>query len=208
MIKSKPFKLHPPQGVVFDMDGTLTRPQTQMFTDMRRALNIEHVKIDVLDHLATLSDDDKQLAEEKLAQIEESYMLKTEPTVGVVELFQFLSRKNIKYTVCTRNLMKPVLHLLETHLKGVEFCEPVVTRSFRPTKPAADPLLHIAAAWGFEPKDMVMVGDSRDDMLAGLAAGFTTVLLRHEDNAKVVDDFPQIDYVIRDFHELIELLDN
>ncbi|KAG7746116.1 hypothetical protein KL912_004677 [Ogataea haglerorum] len=207
MIKPQSLKLRPPRGIVFDMDGTLTRPQTHMFTDMRRALQIEHVKIDILDHLATLPDKEKQLAEEKLAQIEESYMLKTEPTVGVVELFQFLSRKNIKYTVCTRNLMRPVLHLLETHLKGVEFCQPVVTRSFRPAKPAAEPLLHIAAAWGFEPKDMVMVGDSRDDVLAGLAAGFTTILLRHEDNAKVADDFPQIDYVIHDFHELVELLD-
>ncbi|KAH3671565.1 hypothetical protein OGAPHI_000268 [Ogataea philodendri] len=177
-----------------------------MFTDMRQALDLVGKKVDILDHLATLPESERLAADKKLADIEEYYMLNTEPTVGVVELFKFLSSKNIKYTVCTRNLIKPVQHLLDTHLPGVTFHEPVVTRSFQPPKPSPEPLLHISSQWGFPAKEMVMVGDSRDDMLAGLAAGFTTVLIRHEDNAKVETDVPGIDYVIHDFHELIELL--
>jgi phosphoglycolate phosphatase len=43
------------------------------------------------------------------------------------------------------------------------------------TKPAPGPLLAFAAQHGFDPSDVLMVGDSRHDLVAGQAAGMRTV---------------------------------
>lgn len=43
------------------------------------------------------------------------------------------------------------------------------------TKPAPDPLLVFAARHGLDPSEVVMVGDSRHDLVAGRAAGMRTV---------------------------------
>lgn len=106
----------------------------------------------------------------------------------------------------------PVTHLLTTFLPTHTF-NPVITRSFRPPKPDPAGILHIAAGWGLSPPktapaastatnqpygsdqgeqkglatgnadDLIMVGDSVDDMTAGYRAGAATVLLVNESNA-------------------------
>lgn len=44
-------------------------------------------------------------------------------------------------------------------------------REFIPPKPDPAPILHICTEWGFDPAQVVTVGDSIDDMLAGKRAG-------------------------------------
>jgi len=61
-------------------------------------------------------------------------------------------------------------------LSGVEIA-PIITRKYKPNKPHPAAILHIAQEWGIPTSEMLMVGDSIDDMLAGNRAGARTVLL-------------------------------
>lgn len=211
----------PLRGVIFDMDGTLTRPQTWMFGEMRRQLQVP-AGVDILDHVASLATVEAQTeAEAKLQAIEEKAMREQEPTKGLQRAFAMLSERGVYTSICTRNVAKPVGDFCGKFLQCDPFdgdgrrrivTGPVVTREFKPPKPAPEPLLHIISAWGVAPQQVLMVGDSRDDMDAGLAAGCAVVLLRHEDNSHVETAYleknasSKLDAVVSDLDHLSMLL--
>ncbi|KAF9515828.1 hypothetical protein BS47DRAFT_1341437 [Hydnum rufescens UP504] len=95
---------------------------------------------------------------------------------GLLPLMEYLATRGIRNAICTRNFDRPVQHLLDTFLKDVEI-SPIVTRAFKPPKPDPAGVQHISRVWGMPTSEMIMVGDSLDDMLAGRRAGTRTVLL-------------------------------
>lgn len=196
-------------GIVFDMDGTLTKPQSYMFKQMRQALGITGQKIDILDYIASLKGEEKNVAAKRVENVENQAMINMQPQKNVNTLFHFMrDSTNLKFTICTRNHIAPVDYLLEHYLDGLQLDQPIITRSFQPPKPSPLPLLHICKSWDAKPETMIMVGDSRDDMFAGLQAGFSLVLMKHKDNAHLPEEIPEIDYIIEDFKQLIEILQN
>lgn len=76
-------------------------------------------------------------------------------------------------------------------------------RSFIPPKPAPDAIHHIAAGWNIDPSDTVMIGDSKDDMACGKAAGSITILLRNEKNAQLTDE---ADFVVDSLEHIVGIL--
>jgi phosphoglycolate phosphatase-like HAD superfamily hydrolase len=81
------------------------------------------------------------------------------------------------------------------------------TREFRPPKPSPAGILHIASKWNLPSADnLIMVGDSADDMAAGRAAGAATVLLASEANSHLAEH-AHTDLVIEKLDELIGILD-
>ncbi|QPG72720.1 hypothetical protein FOA43_000021 [Brettanomyces nanus] len=197
------------KGLIFDMDGTLTKPQSYMFKEMREALDIVDKPIDILTQLESLPRIQREIAAKRIQDIEHRAMLKMQPQKGVEDLFKFLHEEtDLKFTICTRNLITPVNYLLDHFLDGIKLHEPIITRSFDPPKPSPKPLLHISESWGIKPENLIMIGDSRDDMFAGLRAGCSLVLMRHKDNGHLVEEIPEIDYIVDDFHQLIDILQN
>lgn len=187
------------KGVIFDMDGTLTKPQTWMFGEMRSQLGVPK-GVDILVHLESLpTAEDKKIAELKLRMIEERAMNEQEPTKGLVNLFTKLNEYGVNTSICTRNVPKPVTQFCKKFLNYDPFdlndktiidskriiTGPVITREFKPPKPSPKGLLHIISTWGLNPNEVIMVGDSNDDMDAGISAGCAVVLLRHDDNVHV-----------------------
>lgn len=112
------------------------------------------------------------------------------PQPGLAELMRYLTAHNVQKAICTRNFDEPVDHLLSTFIPKERF-EPIITRAFKPPKPDPAGILHIARQWGIDEGaragEMVMVGDSIDDMAAGARAGATTVLLVNEVNEHLVE---------------------
>jgi histidinol phosphatase-like enzyme len=117
----------------------------------------------------------------------------------------------------------PVFHLLESFLPDHLF-NPIVqvknipvlllitnlerTREFRPPKPSPAGILHIANQWKLpSANNLIMVGDSADDMTAGRHSGAATVLLVNEANKHLIGH-PNTDLVIERLDDLIEILDN
>ncbi|CBF85872.1 hypothetical protein AN1945.2 [Aspergillus nidulans FGSC A4] len=181
------------KGIVFDVDGTLCLPQNYMFGEMR---------------LPTL---DAQLeASNKVKAIERKAMQHQEPQPGLVELMEYLRKRGVRRALCTRNFEAPVTNLLQNHLPEHVFV-PIITRETPGLLPKPDPagILHIAKEWGLEDggKNLIMVGDSLDDMTAGHAAGAATVLLLNDHNDHLKEHM-HTDLVIEKLHELIDVLEN
>jgi hypothetical protein len=87
-------------GIVFDVDGTLTLPQTWMFVKMRTALRISP-GVDILSHVASLPSPDAAM--ELVRGIEREAMLRMQPSKGLVELMQYLERRAVRKGILTRN---------------------------------------------------------------------------------------------------------
>ncbi|KAE8445332.1 hypothetical protein EG329_013570 [Mollisiaceae sp. DMI_Dod_QoI] len=186
-----------------------------MFGEMRRALGIDK-STDILDHCHSLPPAEEEEALEKIRNIERSAMKKQEPQPGLVSLMEYLESRNIPKGICTRNFETPVAHLLTKFLPGKHF-DPIVTRDFRPPKPDPAGILHIAKSWGFikegngenvgDASNMIMVGDSIDDLTAGFRAKAATVLLVNEANAHLAGH-EHTDLIVSRLDELIEILEN
>lgn len=191
------------KGVVFDMDGTLCLPQTHMFREMREALGITKA-VDILDFVHSLPEDKQEEAQEKLRIIERRAMHDMIPQPGLTTMMDFVVEQKLKATILTRNFPIPVDYLRRNFLKDYPM-DPIITREFRPPKPAPDGILHIARNWQVKPSELIMVGDSEDDIYAGHRAGSLTVLLLNEHNSQLAD-LPEVTWVIKSLPELIEIL--
>lgn len=114
--------------------------------------------------------------------------------------------KGLPKAICTRNFPIPVNHLLTQFLPNHEF-SPIITREFTPPKPHPAGILEIAKSWDISPQNLVMVGDSVDDMISGHRAGAATVLIKSEVNSHL-NHVPETDYVISRLDELIHVLES
>ncbi|KAF8253497.1 HAD-like protein [Wilcoxina mikolae CBS 423.85] len=190
-------------GIIFDVDGTLTLPQTWMFVKMRQALGISS-GVDILSHVASLPSPDAAM--ELVRAVEREAMLRMQPSKGLVELMEYLEMRGVRKGILTRNYEDPVNHLLTHYLPKTLF-SPIVTRSFHPPKPSPDGILYIAKQWGLEDgRRLIMVGDSMDDMAAGRKAGAATVLLVNEGNREL-GEHEFTDCIVERLDELVDVLE-
>ena len=177
-----------------------------MFSEMRSALGIPK-SIDILDHIYTLpTPEEQQIAHEKIRIIERRAMLLQKPQAGLLNLMRYLDERKVRKGICTRNFDTPVNHLIDNFLQGHPF-DPIITREFRPPKPDPAGILHIAREWGLpDGSNLIMVGDSVDDMTAGYKAGAATVLLVNEVNVHLAEH-QHTDFVIRKLDDLVDVLE-
>lgn len=99
------------QGIVFDMDGTLTVPCLD-FKKLRKLLNIDD-KVDILGHVETLSKDDKAKSMKIIEDFEDEGRRNLQLQPAIDELFNFLvNDTNLKLALLTRNDSKAVVHFL------------------------------------------------------------------------------------------------
>ncbi|OAX85051.1 hypothetical protein ACJ72_00581 [Emergomyces africanus] len=196
------------KGVVFDVDGTLCLPQNYMFQEMRSALGIDK-SVDIIGHIRSLpTPQDRDAAITKVKEIEREAMIKQVPQPGLLELMDYLQSKGLKRALCTRNFEAPVNHLLTTHLPKHEFL-PIVTRDTPDLLPKPDPagILHIAKEWGTKSEDLIMVGDSLDDMTAGHLAGAATILLLNDHN-KALKEHEHTHFWVKRLDDIISILED
>ena len=185
--------------VVFDMDGTLTRPYLD-FGIIRRAVGAGDSDMLTLDYILSLESGPRAEAFRILDRFEEDAAQNAEPREGAAEVLRELRGKGIKTAIFTRNSRKSVETVvaklgLETDL--------VVTREDAPPKPAPDAILAMLARWRIEKSEALMVGDFLADVETGRNAGVSTVLLRTDDVRSLdadpdvrIDNLPQLLEVI------------
>ncbi|KAK1249945.1 hypothetical protein MKX08_009948 [Trichoderma sp. CBMAI-0020] len=208
-----PFNTAPPlRGIVFDMDGTLSVPQTYMFREMRSILGIPQ-SVDILEHIDKLPPHQQPPAHEAIRAIERKAMASQAPQPGLQTLMSYLEAYQVPKAICTRNFDLPVQHLITTFIPTTQFY-PVITRDFRPPKPHPAGIIHIAQSWGLvdgsgavDASGLIMVGDSLDDLTAGRLAGAATVLLLNDVNRDLANH-DNTDLVIHQLDELIQILEN
>ncbi|PQE17244.1 hypothetical protein CJF31_00005633 [Rutstroemia sp. NJR-2017a BVV2] len=179
---------------------------------MRDALSID-AKTDILEHIYSLPPSEQPAAHEAIRAVERSAMLLQTPQPGLQTLFTYLTapppsnphHPPLPLGILTRNHLPPVTHLLSNHLPTTDFY-PILTRDFLPAKPDPAGIIHIAGQWGVDPRDVIMVGDSMDDMRAGYMAGAATVLLGNSVNGDLWEH-EYTDLVVTRLDELVGILE-
>ena len=167
----------PVRGILFDFDGTLTRPGSLDFGAIRQALGCPS-GVPILEYLAALEAGERRMRMEVLERMEDEAAKRSEPNEGSIDLLCWLKGRSIPFGVVTRNGGRSVrIALAGFHpLTPADFAV-IVTRDDAPPKPHPDGLLLAARRMGLHPADVAFVGDYRFDVLAGSAAGMVTVLL-------------------------------
>lgn len=68
----------------------------------RKAVDIPKTS-DILDHIYALPQAEQEQAMTKIRQIEGAAMLKQQPQAGLMELMNYLERRDVRKAICTRN---------------------------------------------------------------------------------------------------------
>lgn len=157
--------------VIFDMDGTLTRPYLD-FPRIREALGLPEPLLESLQALPEGPGRDRAFA--LLAGFEAEAALASELNPGAREILDFLPRRGIASALVTRNSRASVRTVLEKH--SLRF-DTVVTREDAPAKPRPEPLWLICERLNVPPAQALMVGDHAMDVLAGRNAGMRAALI-------------------------------
>lgn len=159
------------RAVVFDMDGTITRP----------LLDFPRIKVEIgapadgglLEAISTMPEADRKRAEEILLRHELDAARASEVNSGVTEALRDLRDMGFRTAILTRNCPQAVEIVLEKH--GLAF-DAVVTRDDSLPKPDPDGVMVAAWRMGVHACECLVVGDYEFDIRAGRSAGALTVL--------------------------------
>jgi HAD superfamily hydrolase (TIGR01509 family) len=159
---------------VFDLDGTLT-VAVHDFAAIRRELEIPE-GAGILEHLASLSDQQAQPLHDRLQEIELELAAVTRTAAGALALLQHLQESGAQLGILTRNTRENAVRTLDLVGLG-RFFDPahVLGRDEALPKPDPDGIRRLARIWGIAPETTVMVGDYLYDLQAGRSAGALTV---------------------------------
>lgn len=184
--------------VIFDLDGTLTRPILD-FDVIRAEIGITSGPI--LEAMEHMDDVAKARASEILTKHEWKAAGHVALYDGAVEVVTSSRTAGYAVALLTRNTRPIVDFLIEKH--GFEF-DAIRTREDGAVKPSPEPVLSICRQLMARPSESWMVGDFLFDIMSGRAAGARTVLMigAHPDPEYA----SQADHVIRELRELLPLL--
>lgn len=168
------------QGIVFDMDGTLTLPGQIDFKLMREKTGVPAGE-DIVTYLRTKHAGDQASLDAALATIEELELAAFSPPAlqsGLQEVIEYLQSMGIRLAIFTRNNHACVeLFLREAGLSADTF-SPIITRdSDLEGKPDPAPVLHCCSEWDVDVSKVLVVGDGIDDIRSGKAAGAPTAAM-------------------------------
>jgi HAD superfamily hydrolase (TIGR01549 family) len=183
-------------AVIFDMDGTLTRPNLDF--DLIRA-EIGIVASPILEAVGKMSSEERERAEAILRRHESEAASSSELQPGAVEVVASLREAGWQVALMTRNSRASTRVLQERHGLAFDF---VRTREDGAFKPSPEPIFDICKALGCDPAASFSVGDYHYDILCGKAAGATTVLLLDPGESRPAWA-EEADFVISELTELL-----
>ncbi len=170
-------KKSPIDAVLFDFDGTLTRPGGIDFPSIKKEIGCPPDQ-PVLEFIDALRDpEDRRRAHEILDRRESESAERCEPGLDAESTVRYLKSLGLGVGLLTRNRRSSI----ETALKNfkdldISDFDPVITRDdpIAP-KPSPEGVLFAADRWKTDPERIMVVGDFHFDMEAGGRAGAVTV---------------------------------
>jgi len=177
-MKNKPFSI---KAVLFDFDGTLTKPGALDFSALRKAIR-SPADMPVLEFIESLPTSEEQKdAMSKLEQFESDAAGKSEPNPGAEDLVPYLRLKGIPVGIISRNSFQSIKQALKNfkEVRKSDF-DIIISRDdpVRP-KPEPDGILLAAQRLKIEPEEVLVVGDFIFDIQSGQQAGAITVFLEN-----------------------------
>ncbi len=185
--------------IIFDMDGTLTRPNLD-FDRMREEIGVAAGSL--LEVIERMPPEDRRRAERILLVHESAAAANSVLQPGAAEVIDAIRAAGMSVALMTRNTRDSVRVFEQRH--GIRF-DLVRTREDGVVKPSPQPVHEICAALDGRCADAWVIGDFHYDVLCGAAAGARTVLLLDPEEPR-----PQwageADYVIHRLMDLLPLL--
>jgi len=199
----KPFRV---KAVLFDFDGTLTRPGALNFVELRESIGCPQEKA-ILEYIDAIENEKEK--NRILSLLEEFEMKGAEtslPGCGVDDLIRYIRAGGLGLGILTRNGLNPVLRALE-NFPGIskrDF-DVIITRndSVKP-KPSPEGVRLAAERMDVHPSEMVMVGDYLFDIQAGKHAGSITIYLQHPEVIHRLT--PDADFTVSHLHEIPSII--
>ena len=184
-------------AVIFDLDGTLTRPFLD-FDAIRAEIGIASGPI--LEAIAAMTPPERTRADAILLRHEWEAARHGELHEDAVEVVAQI-RECHRVALLTRNTRPIVDYILQAH--GFRF-DAIRTREDGAIKPSAEPVLSLCEELGSSPAQSWVVGDYLFDLQSGRSAWTRTVLMIGDDE---LPEFATLaDFVIRRLRELPAIL--
>lgn len=194
-------------AVLFDFDGTLTRPGVLDFGQIRAEMGCppEEGILRFIESRETA--EEREQAEEILLAHERRAAAESLPNEAAEETVQELHRRGLRVAILTRNTRASVERAFENFSRlRADWFELVITREDgEPLKPDPGSVTEAARRLGLAPQRLLMIGDFRHDIDAGHGAGSWTALLHGEQTPPWIDEVHP-DYVIHSLSKLPEIL--
>ncbi len=161
------------KAVIFDMDGTITRPYFD-FNLIRKEIGMDENSEPLLEAMEKMSPSQRAKAEQILHYHEQKAIEASELNDSAVETLSTLRSEGIPVGILTRNTKANAYAVLNKH--GLKI-DAVVGREDGPVKPDAFGVLELCRRFNVEPHETLVVGDYLFDLLCAIAAGAISVLL-------------------------------
>src|SRR5688572_16117099 len=162
-----------PAAVLFDMDGTLTKPMLD-FPRIKAEMGIGSRPI--LEAMAEMTPGERRAAQAVLDRHEEEAARLSSLNPGCHELLARVEALKIRTALVTRNSPASVRTVVALHQLKIDV---TISRDDARPKPHPEPLLLACGRLEVDRASAWMVGDGEFDVAAGLAAGVRTVWIRH-----------------------------
>ncbi len=162
-------------GVIFDMDGTITKPCIDWPT-LRKRIGVPLGQT-IIDHIASLDPPDDQRAEGILLEVEMDAVNRSELNPGAPQLLEYLREREIKTALVTNNHQKAMQFVLKKH--GLRFGT-TISRDDGPIKPSADLIRKALTALLLSPSEVLSIGDGQYDLEASKNAGVPFLYVTHD----------------------------
>ena len=190
------------KAVLFDFDGTLTRPGILDFGAIRQAIGAP-AGLPILEHIGALAPGKpRDQANRILERFELEAAERSLPNPGAEDLIVFLKSLELKLGILTRNSLNSVSVALRNFRQVRQSDFGVIITRHAPAQPKPHPegVLLAARKLGVTPDAILVVGDYVFDIEAGQRAGSRTAFLTSEATTRFPD--PPADVTIKTLDEL------
>lgn len=163
------------KAILFDMDGTITRPHIDWKTLRARVGVPEGATI--IAHIESLPHTEAAAAEAIVREVEMEAAVQSVANPGVDALFARLYDLPLKLALITNNHREAMHHVVAKF--GLRF-DLLLSREDATLKPAPDLFLLALERLGLGVDEVVCLGDGRYDRMACAAAGIRYIHLAHD----------------------------
>ncbi len=186
------------QGLIFDMDGTLTVPAID-FVTIRKELGISSGD-DLVPIIESWPEERRRAAWRLIEKHEDEARGRTQLQPGVNAALNKFSRAGLKLAILTRNSRAGV----EVLLKMIEAdFEVIMTREERYIKPDPRAVLNITEQWQLPVEQTLVIGDYIHDIICARDAGAKSCFFANPGFVSYAD---AADYTVGSFAELETLV--
>lgn len=189
-------------AVIFDLDGTITRP-TLDFDEIRRQIGLSADCGSILTAIERMPADRQAQAIKILHDHEEHAAIHSSLNPGAPDVLSKLRKRALPLGILSRNSRKSIDTVLSKHKLSFDM---ILSREDGPAKPDAYGIHKFCEFVGVRADQVLLVGDYMDDLLTAHNAGAVSVLMKTHKNADVFEK--NADFTIDHLDELLEIIDN